>query len=368
MTVSTPPPPPESEEMEDEQAPSTTTPDKYTLLDAFNNYGKHYMLRHHEERKHREDDLNLKWLSEEDKNKIREYYEHANNPSYSPGKFYVQYHVFDLTVMRSDERKAWKTIGEYFQTNGEGLFDNKYTKHLSYRLLNKRKCAGSYSTTIQIIVAYPRSRQKKTENAEQFLIDSGIKERLDNWKVVACKAYCFISKEEYLKLLDTHTNGCFVDKLESRFRASHSLAVESGSPIARVDSDDENNDDDDSIDGDEEAMITCRSSENDDDDDEPLPPADDNVDSGARMFGVPHPNIGTRREKTKCIMGRRTTIITKSQAFEKIHAIYSIHAAQLVRSAQTRDDSQRHSQRHKHPNLSREIIRQKKRSQQNSKS
>ena len=143
MTVSTPPPPPESEEMEDKQAPSTT-PDKYTLLDAFNNYGKHYMLRHHKERKHREDDLNLKWLSEENKNKIRECYEHANNPSYSPGKFYVQYHIFDLTVMRSDKRKAWKTIREYFKTNGEGLFDNKYTKHLSYRLLNNYHQIASF--------------------------------------------------------------------------------------------------------------------------------------------------------------------------------------------------------------------------------
>ena len=202
--------------------------------------------------------------------------------------------------MRSDEAKAWKAIGEYFQTNGEGLFDNKYTKHLSYRLLNKRECAGSYSTTIQVIVAYPRSRQKKAENVEQFLIDSGIKERLESWKVVACKAYCFVSKEEYLKLLDTHRNGCFVDKLESRFRASHSLAVESGgSPIARcIDSDD----DDDIIDGEEEDMITCCGSGNDDDDDDDdEPPAVDNVDSGggARMFGVPHPNIGAKREKKK---------------------------------------------------------------------
>ena len=159
------------------------------------------MLRQ-DEIKHREDDLHLKWLRPDHKEKMIQYYEYANNMSHSPDKYYVQYHVFDLIVLHSDKPEAWKAVVDYFQSNREGIFDSQYSKHLSYRLQNMRECAGSFQTKIQVIVAYPRSRQKKKESSDQFLHDSGIQERLKDWKILTCKAYCYLSQEDYIKLLE----------------------------------------------------------------------------------------------------------------------------------------------------------------------
>ena len=100
-----------------------------------------------------------------------------------------------------------------------------------------------------MVIAYPRHRQKNREIAEQFIIDSGLKSHFPIWGVSACKSYAYLSPEEYIKLLNTHAEGCFVSHTYPRFRA-FTDEWESRMTRRRHDGDD---DDDNDVDEDDDS-------------------------------------------------------------------------------------------------------------------
>ena len=224
----------------------------------------------------------------------------------------------------------WKQVVSFFKDNQQ--FDKKYTKHLSYLLQKQRHCTNSYSTIILMLIAYPRYHQKNKESCDQFLIDSGLRAQFPSWNVSACRSYPYLSEEEYIKLLNTHSEGCFVAHVYPRFRAvteewqdEEDIDIIDGSDI-----DDESSTDDGRIDDDDSSMTTS------DEDDDINCTSDDNdiVDGGGavvvttkeartpssslshRIFSPPHPSIGvtaaTAAASTKVVKSNKSaSVISK---------------------------------------------------------
>ena len=203
-----------------------------------------------------EEDMLLEGLTNNDKTAIMNHYEYKNNPmSDVPppfNKYYLQYHVFDLVVFNKYAKQAWNDIVQYFKYNKD--LEKKYTKNITYKLQMYQQCKDSLSTTIQLLIAYPRNSHKYRESCDHFLHNSGIKEQFQIWNITACKSYSYLSPEEYIKLLNTHAGGCFVAELYPRFRISPP-------PSADDDTFDDDDCDDDSDDTD-----TAEDSSTDDDD------------------------------------------------------------------------------------------------------
>ena len=214
----------------------------------------------------------------EDKGKLIDYYEYANNPSPYVDKYYIQYHAFELVVFKKHAAETWDAIVKFFK-NTQTL-SKRYSKNLSYMLQKQRHCANSYSTVILLVIAYPRHRQKHREISEQFIIDSGLKSHFSIWGISACKSYTFLSPEEYIKLLNTHAEGCFVSHIYPRFRAStdewdsrmirrrqkeddafRAFTKDLEARLKRGQEDDDGDDDDD------DSSSSCTSDDDDDDDD-----------------------------------------------------------------------------------------------------
>ena len=211
-------------------------PTRYTLKQAF------YKAYSTTPPKH-ENDMLLAEIPREDKTRLVDYYEYANNPSPHWDKYYTQYHAFEVIVFKKHAAETWDAIVDFFKDNHQ--LSKQYSKNLSYMLQKQRKCLNSYSTVILMVVAYLRHRQKNRENAEQFIIDSGLKSHFPNWGVSACKSYAYLSPEEYIKLLNTHAEGCFVSHSYPRFRA-FTDEWESRMTRRRHDENDEEDGDDDS--------------------------------------------------------------------------------------------------------------------------
>ena len=162
-------------------------------------------------------------------------------------------------------------------------------------LEKQRQCTNSYSTVILLVIAYPSHRQKHKEVSEQFIIDSGLKSHFPTWGISACKSYAYLSPEEYIKLLNTHAEGCFVSHIYPRFRASTDEWESRMIRRRRRQEEDDGDDDDDSSssftskdddccdggdDGDDPSTATSSDSsssssdsDDDDDDDTAAPPA-----------------------------------------------------------------------------------------------
>ena len=121
-------------------------------------------------------------------------------------------------VFKKHAADTWDAIVKFFKDTQ--TLSKRYSKNLSYMLQKQRQCANSYSTVILLVIAYPRHRQKHKEISEQFIIDSGLKSHFPTWGISACKSYAYLSPEEYIKLLNTHAEGCFVSHIYPRFRAS----------------------------------------------------------------------------------------------------------------------------------------------------
>ena len=211
-------------------------PTRYTLKQAF------YKAYSTTPPKH-ENDMLLAEIPREDKTRLVDYYEYANNPSPHWDKYYTQYHAFEVIVFKKHAAETWDAIVDFFKDNHQ--LSKRYSKNLSYMLQKQRQCLNSYSTVILMVVAYPRHRQKNKEIAEQFIIDSGLKSNFPIWGVSACKSYAYLSPEEYIKLLNTHAEGCFVSHSYPRFRA-FTDEWESRMTRRRHDDDDEEDGDDDS--------------------------------------------------------------------------------------------------------------------------
>ena len=223
-------------------------PTRYTLKQAF------YKAYSTTPPKH-ENDMLLAEIPREDKTRLVDYYEYANNPSPHWDRYYTQYHAFEVIVFKKHAAETWDAIVDFFKDNHQ--LSKRYSKNLSYMLQKQRQCLNSYSTIILMVVAYPRHRQKNKEIAEQFIIDSGLKSNFPIWGVSACKSYAYLSPEEYIKLLNTHAEGCFVSHSYPRFRA---FTDEWESRMTR-----RRHDDDDEEDGDEDS--SSFTSDDDDDDD-----------------------------------------------------------------------------------------------------
>ena len=184
--------------------------------------------------------------------------------------FYPQYHVVDFVVFNVMASKAFESIKSHF-TDIRSL-DNKYTRHYCYKLTRRRECINSYSSIIQLIFTYPRRQNKAAKGEESvysFLQTSKISEKCrTDWAsfITACRPYDYLSKAEFLKLLNTHSDGCFVPTEEyNRFCA---LADEWHCT----------------------ADVTCATLTKEegcsaDDDDDPSP---------RRSFTTPHPRIGLK--------------------------------------------------------------------------
>ena len=246
--------PPHGGDMVDSGGQHTSPPSppkRYTLKQAF------YKAYSTTPPKH-ENDMLLTEIPHEDKTKLVEYYEYANNPSPHWDKYYTQYHAFEVIVFKKHAAETWDAIVDFFKDNHQ--LSKRYSKNLSYMLQKQRQCLNSYSTVILMVVAYPRHRQKNKEIAEQFIIDSGLKSHFPSWGVSACKSYAYLSPEEYIKLLNTHAEGCFVSHSYPRFRA---FTDEWESRMTRR----RHDDDDDEEDGDDDSSSFTSNEGNDDDDD-----------------------------------------------------------------------------------------------------
>ena len=219
-----------------EQMIAPTPPVKYTLKQAF-------YKAYNSTPPHHENDMLLTNIPIKDKSKLIDYYEYANNPSPHVDKYYTQYHAFELVVFKKHAAETWDAIVKFFKDTQ--TLSKRYSKNLSYMLQKQRQCANSYSTVILLVIAYPRHRQKHKEVSEQFIIDSGLKSHFPTWGISACKSYAYLSPEEYIKLLNTHAEGCFVSHIYPRFRASTD-EWESRMIRRRREEDDGDDDDDDS--------------------------------------------------------------------------------------------------------------------------
>ena len=186
-------------------------PVKYTLKQAF-------YKAYNSTLPQSENDMLLTKIPREDKGKLIDYYEYANNPSPHVDKYYTQYHAFDLVVFKKHAAETWDAIVKFFKDTQ--MLSKRYSKNLSYMLQKQRQCVNSYSTVILLVIAYPRHQQKHKEVSEQFIIDSGLKSHFPTWGISACKSYAYLSPEEYIKLLNTHAEGYFVSHIYPRFRAS----------------------------------------------------------------------------------------------------------------------------------------------------
>ena len=284
-------------------------PKKYTLKQAF------YKAYSTTPPKH-ENDMLLTEIPREDKTKLVDYYEYTNNPSPHWEKYYTQYHAFEVIVFKKHAAETWDAIVDFFKDNHQ--LSKRYSKNLSYMLQKQRQCLNSYSTVIRMVVAYPRHRQKNKEIAEQFIIDSGLKSHFPIWGVSACKSYAYLSPEEYIKLLNTHAEGCFVSHTYPRFRAFTDEWESSRMTRRRHDDDDDDDDsssftsdgdgrdrdddDDDFCDGGDDSSTTTTSDDDDmmmsccsSDDDTAAPVAVDEKDgqpnTTRRFFSPPHPSL-----------------------------------------------------------------------------
>ena len=279
-------------------------PMRYTLKQAF------YKAYSTTPPKH-ENDMLLTEIPREDKTKLVDYYEYANNPSPHWDKYYTQYHAFEVIVFKKHATETWDAIVDFFKDNHQ--LSKRYSKNLSYMLQKQRQCQNSYSTVILMVIAYPRHRQKNREIAEHFIIDSGLKSHFPIWGVSACKSYAYLSPEEYIKLLNTHAEGCFVSHTYPRFRA-FTDEWESRMTRRRHDGDDDEDDDsnsftsdgdrdDDCCDGGDDSSTTTTSDDDDmsccsSDDDAAAVAAVDEKDgqlpqpnTTRRFFSPPHPSL-----------------------------------------------------------------------------
>ena len=259
--------------VENDQPPVTLPqlPKSYTLRQAF--FKKCLRECHRDTpRASLEEDMLLEGLTNSDKNTIVSHYEYRNNPmSDVPppfNKYYLQYHVFDLIVFKKYAKQAWNDVVQYFKYNKD--LEKKYSKNINYKLQMYQQCKDSLSTTIQLLIAYPCNSHKYEESCDHFLNNSGIKDQFPIWNVTACKSYSYLSREEYIKLLNTHAGGCFVSELYPRFRISPPPSADD----AASDCDDDCDDDSDDTDSAED------SSTDDDDDD-----GSDDDDSGSADDG-----------------------------------------------------------------------------------
>ena len=161
------------------------------------------------------------------KNQIIEMYMKQNNPSPYTDSYYPQYHVVDFVVFNVQAAKAFECIQSHL-THNKSL-ENKYTRHYSYKLTRRRECINSYSSIIQLIFTYPRRQNKAAKGDESvysFLQTSKNSDRCrDDWAsyITACRPYDYLSKAEFIKLLNTHSDGCYVSSEEyNRFHALES--------------------------------------------------------------------------------------------------------------------------------------------------
>ena len=255
--------------VEDDQPPVKLPqiPKPYTLRQAFVKKCLRECQRE-APRSSLEEDMLLEGLTNNDKTAIINHYEYRNSPMQSSdvpppyNKYYLQYHVFDLDVFNKYAKQAWSDVVQYFKYNKD--LEKKCTKNITYKLQMYQQCRDSLSTTIQVLIAYPRNCHKCKESCEHFLHNSGIKEQFPIWNITACKSYSYLSPEECIKLLNTHAGGCFVAELYPRFRISAPPAAD----------DDTFNDDDCDDDSD-----TAEESSTDDDD------GSDDDDSGSTDAG-----------------------------------------------------------------------------------
>ena len=133
-----------------------------------------------------------------------------------------------------------------------------------------QQCRDSLSTTIQLLIAYPRNSHKYEESCDHFLNNSGLREQFPIWNITACKSYSYLSREEYIKLLNTHADGCFASELYPRFRISVPRAP-----------DDDTVDDDDCDDDTDTAEESSTDDDGSDDDDSGSSDASDSTDDCA---------------------------------------------------------------------------------------
>ena len=211
--------------VEDDQPPVKLPqiPKAYTLRQAFM---KKCLRECHRDtpRASLEEDMLLEGLTNNDKHDIIKHYEYRNSPMQSSdvpppfNKYYLQYHVFDLVVFNKYAKQAWSDVVQYFKYNKE--LEKKYSRNINYKLQMYQQCKNSLSTTIQLLIAYPRNSHKYAESCDHFLHNSGIKEQFPIWNITACKSYTYLSPEEYITLLNTHAGGCFVSELYPHFRIS----------------------------------------------------------------------------------------------------------------------------------------------------
>ena len=100
-------------------------PHKYTLKQAF------YKAYNTTPPKH-ENNMQLKEIPHEDKRKIIDYYEYANNQSPHCDKYYTQYHAFELIVFTKHAAETWDAIVDFFKNNHQ--LSKRYSKSLLYML------------------------------------------------------------------------------------------------------------------------------------------------------------------------------------------------------------------------------------------
>ena len=109
-----------------------------------------------------EEDMLLAGLTNNNKQTIISHYEYRNNPmSDVPppfNKYYLQYHVFHLVVFMKYAKQAWNDVVQYFKYNKD--LEKKYSKNINYKLQMYQQCRDSLSTTIQLLIAYPRNSHK----------------------------------------------------------------------------------------------------------------------------------------------------------------------------------------------------------------
>ena len=127
--------------------PVPLPPKRYTLTQAF------YKAYSTTPPKH-ENDMLLTEIPREDKTKLVDYYEYANNPSPHWDKYYTQYHAFEVIVFKKHATETWDAIVDFFKDNHQ--LSKRYSKNLSYMLQKQRQCQNSYSTVILMVIAYPR--------------------------------------------------------------------------------------------------------------------------------------------------------------------------------------------------------------------
>ena len=145
----------EDEEVDGQQAILPPPPQRYTLKQAFykacsySGENETSLLSSSVE-----NDMLLTGVSYEEKQKLVDYYEYANNPSAYRDKYYTQYHAFELSVFKKHAVERWDAIVEFVKNNQQ--LQKRYSKSLSYMLQKQCQCINSYLTVILMVIAYPR--------------------------------------------------------------------------------------------------------------------------------------------------------------------------------------------------------------------